>query len=485
MSVLYKLNNLRTVLLLQVALPVLLLLGGLLAAALGVIGQFAEERLQRDLRQVARAIQLPVAQALERNDPGQLVSSLESVFEISEVYGAYLFDVNGDRLVSFGSVNPSRRQADRALQLTVDGEQEFAQYEQISGRNVYSFFLPLFDNSGRPNGLLQVTRRRSDIEAELGLLKSRAWIGFSVVFLLMLLCLTLAHHRVIGKPLSRLSDSMQKVGTGARSHRAELGGPREIQQLASGLNSMLDAIQQAEVEAREGYKEKEKITHKLRHAETMAVLGQLSAGIAHELGSPLSVVDGRARRLLRKESDTDQQAELNTIRQQVARMSALIQQLLSFGRSSRAKQISQDLAELFSHVKILADNEGWRIHFVTAENIRIMGDPFSLEQAIMNLLRNARQACPSGEVRAGWFLNKDTDKAIIYVEDAGPGIDPAVEDQLFEPFVTTKTPGEGSGMGLAIVQRVVRDHQGEVKVSRSELGGARIELSFPHHRETD
>ena len=211
-------SSLRVVLALQVALPVLAALALVLVAAMSLFGHFVESRMQRDLQLVARAIHLPVTQALARGDIEQLESSLASAFGMTEVYGAYLFDADGRRLVGFGMVSPTRRQAGDALKLTLEGE--FAQYENIRGQNVYSFFLPLFDSIGQPNGLLQVTRLRSDIEHELSQLRRRAWGGFGAAALIILVVFALAHRRAVGRPLSALVDSMQRVEEGELGHRA-------------------------------------------------------------------------------------------------------------------------------------------------------------------------------------------------------------------------------------------------------------------------
>lgn len=475
-------DNLRAALLIRVVLPVFLVLGVLLAVALEVVTRLTEERLQRDLRQVARAVQLPVAQALERSDLEQLSSSLESVFDISEVYGAYVFGVNGDRLVSFGSVRPSQSQTYRAVELTVDIEQEFDQYEQISGHDVYSFFIPLFDTTGRPNGLLQVTRRRSDIESELNLLRGWAWFGFGVLLVVMLSSLMWTHHRVIGKPVSRLLDSMRRVEAGEGGYRAPMDGPVEIRQLAGSLNSMLDAIQTAEAQARSELEARQVMAGKLRHAETMAVLGQLSGGVAHELGAPLSVVDGRAARLLRHCEKDDERQELEAIRTQVSRMSALVEQLLSFGRNSRSPMMEVDVGELFERVLRHTREEGCEIELTPGDKAVVRGDMMSLEQALGNLLRNACQACPDGSVKAGWQTEEDN-RVILFVEDGGPGVDDSIKHQIFEPFVTNKMPGEGSGMGLAIARRVASDHGGDISVEESPLGGARFAMNLPLYRE--
>lgn len=461
----------------QVALPVLLVLALMLIVGQNLISHFIEERMQRDLQLVTRAIHLPVNQALKKNDIEQIESSLASVFGMTEVYGAYLFDADGRRLVSFGVVNPTRRQATEALELTLDGE--FAQYERIKGRKVYSFFLPLFDSTGQPSGLLQVTRRRSDIDKGLAQLRYWAWGGFGAVSLLILGILVLAHQRAIGRPLERLLRTMQRIEAGEKYHRATRQGPAEVKQLAAGLNGMLDAIEQAEKRENSQHRARDQMAERLRQTETLAALGQLSAGVAHELGAPLSVVDGRANRLLRRTDEQQDRRELEDIRHQVARMTSIIKQLLFYGRSSRAPKRMLDVETLVKRVRNLLSEEGQHAELKPGPAAQIEGDVLSIEQALINLLRNACQACPEGKVILGWEEDLAAQKLILYVEDAGIGIDPALRSQIFEPFVTTKVPGEGSGLGLAIVQRVMREHQGSAQVKDSSLGGARFELIFP------
>jgi signal transduction histidine kinase len=416
------------------------------------------------------------------DDPRDLsINSMASVFGITEVYGAYLFDANGKRLSSFGVVNPTKEQATDALEQIVEGE--FAQYERIRGRNVYSFFMPIFDATGQPNGLLQVTRRRSDIDRELTELKYWAWGGFGLVSLIILGVITYSHQRAIETPLQKLVESMRRVSQGDREHRAAEQGPIEISQLAKGLNGMLNAIEAAEKSEAQQRSAREQMAERLRQTETMAALGQLSAGVAHELGAPLTVVDGRASRLLRRLENERDVKELNEIRQQAARMTSIIQQLLSFGRSSRTEIRELDVTSLVERAEALLSNQGYKVNLVKGPISTIKGDSLSLEQALINLLRNACQACPDGPVELSW--EQDGEQLQIHVDDAGPGINEEQKTQIFDPFVTTKTPGEGSGLGLAIVKRILREHQGEVVLSHSPLGGARFSLILPLVLTTD
>lgn len=470
-------GNLRMVLLVQVGIPVLVLLATVLMLGLGFINHLTEERLQRDLKQVARAIRLPVSTALETQDFEQLNSSLESIFGINEVYGAYLFDSEGNFLISLGAVEPSQAQADRAIEMTLYGE--FEQYENISGRNVYSFFLPLFDVSGRPSGLLQVTRLKSGIEDELREIRFIAWSGFALVAVLIILVLTWTHRRAIGKPLNRLLDSMHEIEAGNSSHRTAATGPQEVKQLAKGLNGMLDSIQQAEQQAELQRAAQAAMAEKLRQSETLAALGQLSAGVAHELGAPLTVIDGRAQRLMRELDSQDETRQLVDIRNQVQRMTRIVRQLLDYGRNSRSHRQAIEVALLVQSAVKQHDQDELHTHIKEGPQLYIHTDNSSMEQVLSNLLRNAWQSDPKGPVSIGW-QQIEPGKVLIYVQDQGAGIPPEQRSKVLEPFVTTKTPGQGSGLGLAIVQRIVREHGGQIHITSNPAGqGARIELTFP------
>ncbi|MDX5446050.1 MAG: HAMP domain-containing histidine kinase [Zoogloeaceae bacterium] len=466
------LGSLRTVLALQVAAPVLAVLALFLALSLAVLGQFVENRMQRDLQLVARAVHFPVMQALARQDFERLESSLASVFGMTEVYGAYLFDSEGRRILGFGVGAPTRAQAGDALKLSREGQ--FEQYSTIRGENVYSFFLPLFDAGGQPDGLLQVTRLRSDIDAELSKLRQRTWGGFGLAALLVVGVLSFAHRRAIGRPLENLLGSVRRVEAGERDHRVDESGPRELRQLARRLNGMLDAIAAAEAREASEREERARMEAQLRRSETLAALGQLSAGVAHELGAPLSVVDGRARRLQRGARAEDEARELAEIREQAARMTSIVQQLLAYARGAGNGHERIEVSALCARVHALATAEGVASELHAGPPAAVRGDALGLEMALINLLRNARQACPQGAVALGWHCEQG--RLVLYVDDSGPGVPEGERARVFEPFHTTRLPGEGTGLGLAIVQRIAREHGGEARVVDSPSGGARFEL---------
>lgn len=141
------------------------------------------------------------------------------------------------------------------------------------------------------------------------------------------------HHRVVGEPIAELIRSMERVEEGDRDHRAEIKGPREIQELGAELNRMLDSIAEAEAEIAERRQAQISLERQLQQAEKLAAIGQIASGIAHEIGSPLSVIEGRAQRCLREEDLAESERDaFGAIRREVRRVEHVIMQLLEFGR---------------------------------------------------------------------------------------------------------------------------------------------------------
>lgn len=203
----------------------------------------------------------------------------------------------------------------------------------------------------------------------------------------------------------------------------------------------------------------------------------------HELGSPLTLVDGHAQRALRDPNlPGTVRSELDSVRREVKRMTRLVRQLLDYGRPERHPAVSTDARRL---VTVCLSSIGAsprreddvRIEtFGEGDDLRIMGEESKLEHALINILRNAVEAARS-RVELRW---RSTGQSVIFsVDDDGPGVDANVRDTLFEPFVTTKRAQGGTGLGLAIAHAAAVECGGQLELSRSLLGGARFELILP------
>lgn len=442
--------------------------------------QAAEQRLQEEIELVARAIQLPISTSLEQGTLHSLEESLTSVFEIGRVYGAYVFNEQGDQVAAVGAVEPGRRDERKAAEIAAGGEQR-GEYSRIEGREVYSYFLPLLDTGGRINGLLQVIREQRDFTREFSELRQQAGLIMLGGTLLVLAIVLLGHDRAIGRHVRALLGAMHRVETGDHAHRAQHRGPREIRSLAGALNTMLDAIERSEQELNERRRTQVELTERLREMEKMAALGRMASGVAHELGAPLSVIDGRARQLQKFTDSGGKNAEnLTRIRSQVRRMTTFIRQLLDFARTPARNPRRLSVTELLN-----GSMQALRNEFDTATDrlrvqapppsLQLCGDPIRLEQALINLLRNALQAGPDGPVTLHWALRDQG--LMLTVDDTGPGIDPAVTDRLFEPFVTTRT--DGTGLGLSLAHSAALEHGGTLHAGTGPQGGARFQLWLP------
>jgi signal transduction histidine kinase len=457
--------------------------------AMGLLGWYGIQlleahgraRMQEDIELIARAIRLPLSHALERGHEGTVKRALESAFSIDRVYGVYVYDSKGATIYASGapdgvmSSERARRIASRQLR---QGE-----FGQVGEDPVFSYFVPLVDAGERVSGLLQVTRRGSDFNQYLSTLRRHGLVLMSVIGVGLVCVLLLGYRWALGRHLGAVEAGLLRIRSGERQHRLEGRGPRELQLLCSSINEMLDAIAHSDAELDRRKARETALTERLHQSRKLAALGQLAAGVAHELGSPLSVLDGQAQRALRQSQlAASVSRSLLGIRREAARMEVIIRQLLDFGRTNpldrRRVPADRPLRSVVQQLQAAADRAD-QILFEVVEPlaaIPIEMDRVRLEQALTNLLRNAIQAARS-RVRISFGLSDDGVRYCF--DDDGSGVPDDLRGHLFEPFFTTKPTGQGTGLGLAVAHAAARDHGGSIEVSASELGGARFCLLLP------
>jgi signal transduction histidine kinase len=463
-----------------VVLPVLLVAGLLGWSALAKLETEVAARMKEDLELIARSLQEPVGRALDKEREGAVAEAMESALGFSRVYGAYVYNAEGHRIASSGP-RAGRLDQGQVSELAESGTEQ-GRFDQQGGERLYSYFVPLVDSGGRIAGLLQITRRGSDFDAYIQQIR---WQGVTALFLIALLMGTVVfagHHRAVGRHFHQIRALLERVGAGERGLRLTETGPREIRELTTALNHMLDQIHSSERALAEQREKEQALEMRLRQSEKMAAIGRLAAGLAHELGSPLSVVRGKAQRALRHTTDEEQARTLHAINEQVARMERIVSQLMDFGRGQRNEKRPEPVERAVRAAVHNAAEEADRRGIALEVDGPVPGpviamDRLRLEQAVDNLLRNALQAAGS-RVHARWEAGDE--EARIRVEDDGPGLDPDQAARLFEPFYTTKPVGEGTGLGLAVVHGAVREHGGRVEADTSPvLGGARFTLILP------
>ncbi|MDY7229635.1 two-component system sensor histidine kinase NtrB [Hyalangium rubrum] len=229
----------------------------------------------------------------------------------------------------------------------------------------------------------------------------------------------------------------------------------------------------------------------LLRAEKLATVGVLAAGIAHEIGTPLGVVRGRAEYVLGKLGSTHAQAAgVGVMIEQIDLVSRTIRQLLDFSRLQPAAvrpvefvPLTRDVYEL---LRLEAERRRVRITLEIPEGLPpLAADPDQLQQVLVNLMLNACDACgPGGEVRVSAVAPDGSSSGAwgfvtLTVKDDGCGIPPESLNQVFDPFFTTKKRGQGTGLGLTMVAHVVRNHGGRVELESEQGRGTRITLLWP------
>ncbi|WP_027330468.1 sensor histidine kinase [Marinimicrobium agarilyticum] len=479
----FGLYNIRTALLAFVLAPFLLVMVITAGFSLQQLEQAAEEGMEEEIELIARSIRRPLSYALENGHMETLRRTVTSAGDIGRVYGVYVYDENGERITAQG---PSQVQVPdfKAADLASRGSEQSA-FEEIDGEAIFSYFMPLSDSGGQINGLLQVTRRGSDFVQQIRAFRTQAIAVLSGSALLVLLLVWVGYQRAIGRHIQGMGSGMALVASGDRGHRLTTQGPTELRYLAQGINRMLDSIVASEREISTRREREYQLKNQLYQAEKLAAIGRFAAGVAHELGTPLSVADGKAQRALRKLPE-EQAPPLQDIRQQLQRMERIIRQLMDFARPVTPERREIRLHEMIQSSLQQVEGERQK-EGVTLETRPpdqrcppINADRLRLEQALINLLRNGIQATPGGRVRLSWHCTAD--QAHLIVEDDGPGIDESIRSQLLEPFVTTKPVGVGTGLGLAVVNAVITEHGGRIDIGTSELGGARFDLDLPLNR---
>lgn len=470
--------NLRSALLIFVLLPLLALAALAGGYSLQLLEKQGEKRMRDEIDLIARAIRQPLGYAIEQGREGSLAQALDSATRIGRVYGVYVYDADGNRIGTRGPTEPAAGSR-RAAELVSEGDRrdEFQQVE--GGEDVYSYFLPLADSGGRISGLLQVTRRTSEFSDYIARLRTQG-LGVLILTTLMLtIVIYIGHHKAVGSHVRAMLTAMREVSRGYRDRRLPTRGPREINQLAVGINQMLESLTtQREVLDRHR-REQVRLEDRLHQSERMAAIGRLAAGVAHELGAPLNVVDGKAQRALRLPGlDPGLARGLEDIRHEVGRMNFIVRQLMDFGRSNplqcqpeRADRLVRAVQAQFGAE---AGRRGIALEVTGDAPVPVLSlDRLRMEQALSNLARNALQAATT-RVRLGWFAGDG--QAGFVVEDDGPGIPEAEREQVFEPFYTTKAVAEGTGLGLAVAAAAVKDHGGAIELGTGALGGARFRI---------
>jgi two-component system NtrC family sensor kinase len=339
---------------------------------------------------------------------------------------------------------------------------------------------------------LRESMRRRDQYLEASLL--RAGITTLGIALMCSGLATVLGVRLVGRPVQALVEQTRRIGRGDLEARVALPGHDELRALAEEMNAMAGRLAQARALIESETNARIRALDQLRHADRLATVGKLASGLAHELGTPLNVVAGRAQLIERTPGISDNVGrDARSIREQADRMAQIIRQLLDFARAGDSRKVRTDVAQLTARSVGLLTSvaEKYRVELRLEPSRAVPEldlDPGQIQQVLTNVIVNAIQASPAGgtvDVEIGRELfEKRSDEApkeylAIRVSDQGPGMSPAVLERVFEPFFTTKGVGEGTGLGLSVAHGIVEEHGGMIRAESEPGRGSRFTVYLP------
>lgn len=473
-------------------LQILMLLGGLMLLAFVplffAVATYTRLTLQQvresSARALGRAVAAHVAEARGRRSPSELSALLEAEIGTEGVEAIAVYGPDGKPLLRSGE--PGAVDALRTV--------------PPAGREAV---FPVTTSHGRalavavPDGKDTVVAvvRTDDESARAVPLVRLVGLYTGIVALALLTLAYFALTRLIVRPLDSLSRAAERVAGGARRLEVPATGPRELAELGQSLKTMTEKLITEEEALRRKIDEVERATQRLAEAqdrlvrsERLASVGRLAAGLAHEIGNPISALIGMQDLLLDGGLEPEEQKDFVVrMRKETERINRILRDLLQFARPAakggageepgpgHVEAAAYDTAALVAPQKSMREVELALDVYPDLPAVSMSRE--QLVQVILNLVLNAADACGEGG-KITLRARPEGAGVRLEVEDDGPGVAPEVRDHLFEPFVTTKEVGKGTGLGLAVCRGLVEAAGGTISLDESR-GGACFVIDLP------
>lgn len=451
-----------------------------------------ENALRDDL--LAHAVTLRIALEEELEDDfaaGHLEDTQKLIDRLranTEIYAVLLFDKNENLIAQSTPLTDESLRHPPELKDVLQTNQSKNLIRYVEEKKFASVILPLKLDENTI-GAVELVKPLSLIETDIFYARLY-WL--LTIFLLLIVIFTIVFfvlRRNLSEPINSLLSAAEAVGKGDFAHHvkiAERGD--EIGKLAVQFNAMAFNLGEQSRAAREETENRIKLERELRHNEQLAVVGRLAAGVAHELGAPLNVIDARAEQILSKPDISPEKHDRNLqiIRSNVARITHLVRQLLNLARPFNLNlteiNIKKSLARTIENIEINAQNANVGIEFSTPEDLYVRADSEYLQQVWTNILTNSLQELHNGGkifVKINPTVCDGSPFARVEIFDTGSGIPDENFVCLFDPFFTTKDIGKGTGLGLPIAKRIIEEHGGKIKAENQPSAGALFKIYLP------
>lgn len=481
--------GLRLRLILVIMIPLVLVIG-----VYGVLRLRAEQaELLADNRRLmgvtAKAIQITVENALRDRQISDIRRLLAEVVEGQEqIDRIRMFDRNLEpTLVSNPLAIAEHIPQDTLRRVLQAGWPEWF-YLRRGTQPVLYYIVPVRGPRDEIEGALEIVQLASGVEERV---RAAAWdvvIRLSTLLVSVGLLTGFMLQRQVLRPLAALMAGIRRLGEGHTGPPLPIERADELGRVAEAFNTMAEQLDAAHRKLVEESERALELERQLRHAQTLAVAGRLATALAHEVGTPLNIISGRAEVLLQTlPADDRRRDELSIIVGQIDRIAGIIRSLLDTVRPDVPKIQRVDVGAVVDRLLPLLRHAARRQQVTLDADVPpalppVLADPNQLQQLVINLVVNAIEAVSeNGAVRveAAEEAAGGREGVRLVVRDTGPGIAAELRGVVFDPFFTTKPPGRGTGLGLTICRDIVKEHRGRIQVEEANGGGAAISVWLP------
>ena len=367
--------------------------------------------------------------------------------------------------------------------------------EDLSNRKRMDTYVPI-SPKGKIAGFIEISESLSSQSEHIRSAVVRSWVITLTAILICAAATILLGLYFIGRPIRKLVQQAVKIGRGDFESRLAFKQRDEISELSEAMNTMATKLKTAVQRIESETKAHLETLEQLRHADRLKTVGQLTSSVVHEVGTPLTVITGRAKMIQCAEAEGDEARDCaRIIVEQAEKVTLTVRQILDFARVHAKEKKIQDLsltvrqmAELLNPVAVKAG-----IYLECRKDLRTAYarvDENQIQQVLANLIINAIQATPSG---GHVTLGIDEENAVppedasmipiavwaVSIKDDGCGIPEGSFPRIFESFYTTKTAGNGTGLGLPISKEIIRDHGGWMRVESTPKKGSTFIVYLP------
>ncbi|MBI1737583.1 MAG: HAMP domain-containing protein [Candidatus Rokubacteria bacterium] len=481
--------GLRLRLILVIMIPLVLVIGVYGAVRLRTEQAQLLEENRRLMGLTAKAIQVTVENAMRDRQIGDIQRFLGEIVEGQEqIDRIRVYDRNLTVTIVSNPLSIAELVPEEMLRRVLNTGWPEWFYHSRGTQPVLYYIVPLRTAKNEIEGAIEIVQLASGVEERV---QAALWdvpIRLSMLLVSVALLTGLMLQRQVLRPLSQLVDGIRRLGEGAAGPPLPVHRPDEIGRVAAAFNVMAEQLEAARQKLLEETERALDLERQVRHAQTLAVAGRLATALAHEVGTPLNIISGRAEFLMQSlPRDDRRREELGIIVGQIDRISGIIRALLDTVRPAKPEIQRVDLTVVVGRLLPLLRHAARRTH-VTLEAAKpeplphVLADPNQLDQLLINLTVNAIEAAPEGGwvgIEAAAAARDGRDGVCLVVRDTGPGIPDDLRARVFEPFFTTKPPGRGTGLGLTICRDIVKEHGGEIRVEENPGGGTAVSVWLP------